>query len=49
MLPKIRASFKASKKCYSSRWVHQDLIADGEIVSERRVARIMKEKRYHHA
>ena len=45
MLPKIRASFKASKKCYGSKRVHQDLIADGEIVSERCVARIMREKK----
>jgi transposase InsO family protein len=43
LLPKIKTFFKASKKCYGSKRIHQDLLADGEIVSERRVARIMKE------
>ena len=43
LLPKIRAFFKASKKCYRSKRIHQDLLADGAAVSERRVARIMKE------
>lgn len=45
LLPKIKAFFKASKKCYGSKRIHQDLLADGEIVSERRVARIMKENK----
>ena len=45
LLPKIRAFFKASKKCYGSKRIHQDLLADGEAVSERRVARIMKENK----
>jgi len=40
--PKIESFFKASKKCYGSKRIHQDLLADGEIVSEQRVARIMK-------
>ena len=45
LLPKIYASFKASKECYGSKRVHQDLVADGEVVSERRVARIMRENK----
>lgn len=45
LLPKIRTFFKASKKCYGSKRIHQDFLADGEIVSERRVARIMKENK----
>lgn len=45
LLPKIHASFKASKGCYGSKRVHQDLVADGEVVSERRVARIMRENK----
>ena len=45
LLPKIRTFFKASNKCYGSKRIHQDLVADGEPVSERRVARIMKENR----
>lgn len=43
LLPKIKAFFKAIKNCYGSKRIHQDLIADGEAVSERRVARIMRE------
>ena len=43
VLPKIKAFFRSSKKCYGSKRIHQDLRADGEVVSERRVARIMKE------
>ncbi|WP_254683141.1 IS3 family transposase [Phaeobacter piscinae] len=43
MLPKIKAAFSQSKTRYGSKRVHQDLKADGEAVSERRVARIMKE------
>ena len=42
LLPKIRAFFKASNKCYGSKRIHQDILSDGEIVSERRVASIMK-------
>jgi putative transposase len=45
LLPKIKTFFKASKKCYGSKRIHQDLVADGEVVSERRVARIMKENK----
>jgi putative transposase len=45
VLPKIRTFFKASKKCYGSKRIHQDLLADGEFVSERRVARIMRENK----
>lgn len=45
LLPKIKTFFKASKKCYGSKRIHQDLLADGEIVSERRVAKIMKENK----
>jgi len=37
--------FKASKKCYGSKRINQDLLADGEIVSERFVARIMRENK----
>ena len=43
LLAKIKIFFKASKKCYGSKRIHQDLLADGEIVSERLVARIMRE------
>lgn len=43
LLPKIKAAFSQSKKRYGSKRVHQDLKADGEAVSERRVARIMRE------
>ena len=45
LLPRIRTFFKASKKCYDSKRIHQDLKANDEIVSERRVARIMKENK----
>ena len=45
LLPKIKIFFKASKKCYGSKRIHQDLLADGEIVSERLVARIMRENK----
>jgi putative transposase len=45
LLPKIKAFFKASKKCYGSKRIHQDLLADGETVSERRVVRIMKQNK----
>ena len=31
LLPKIKFFFKASKKCYGSKRIHQDLLADGEI------------------
>ena len=44
-LPKIKIFFKASKKCYGSKRIHQDLLAEGDIVSERRVARVMKENK----
>lgn len=45
LLPKIKTFFKASRKCYGSKRIHQDLVADGEAVSERRVARIMRENK----
>ena len=45
LLPKIKIFFKASKKCYGSKRIHQDLLAEGDIVSERRVARVMKENK----
>ena len=45
VLPMIKTFFKASKKCYGSKRIHQDLLAGGEVVSERRVARIMKENK----
>lgn len=45
MLPKIKAFFRVSNKCYGSKRIHQDLLAAGEVVSERRVARIMKESK----
>ena len=45
LLAKIKIFFKASKKCYGSKRIHQDLLADGEIVSERLVARIMRENK----
>lgn len=43
LLPKVKEAFSQSKKRYRSKRVHQDLKADGEDVSERRVARIMRE------
>ena len=43
LFPKIKTFFRASKKCYGSKRIHQDLLAGGVVVSERRVARIMKE------
>lgn len=43
LLPKIKEAFSQSKKRYGSKRVHQDLKADGEDVSERRVARMMRE------
>jgi transposase InsO family protein len=45
LLPKIKTFFEGSRKCYGSKRVHQDLEADGEVVSDRRVARIMKENK----
>lgn len=45
ILPKIKIFFKASKKCYGSKRIHQDILAGDEVVSERRVARIMKENK----
>ena len=45
LLPKIKAFFRVSNKCYGSKRIHQDLLAAGEVVSERRVARIMKENK----
>ena len=55
LLPKIKTFFRVSKKCYGSKRIHPlptgewnihregDLLAAGEVVSERRVARIMNE------
>lgn len=45
LLPKIKSAFARSKKRYGSKRIHRDLKADGENVSERRVARIMRENR----
>ena len=45
LFPKIRAVFKAGNTGYGSKRIYQDLVADGETVSERRVARIMKENK----
>jgi putative transposase len=57
LLPKIKVFFKTSKKCYGSKRIHplptahaehvreEDLLAANEAVSERRVARIMKENK----
>ena len=45
LLPNIMAFFKASKKCYGSKRIHQDSLAGGEVISERRVAGIMRENR----
>ncbi|WP_082024003.1 MULTISPECIES: IS3 family transposase [unclassified Leisingera] len=45
LLAKIKAAFSRSKKRYGSKRIHRDLIADGIHVSERRVARIMRENR----
>jgi len=43
LLPRIKRAFTRSKRRYGSKRIHRDLIDDGETVSERRVARIMKE------
>ena len=43
ILPQIIQSFKASKRRYDLKRMHKDLIETGEVVSERRVARIIKE------
>jgi putative transposase len=40
---KIRASHQASKRRYGSPRIHEDLKADGEQVSRKRVARLMRE------
>lgn len=40
----IRASHEASKRRYGSPRIHKDLKADGERVSRKRVARLMKEE-----
>ena len=40
---KIRAFFKRSGGRYGSPRIHDDLIADGERVSRKRVARLMRE------
>ncbi|MEM8554800.1 MAG: IS3 family transposase [Pseudomonadota bacterium] len=45
LLPKIKLAFSQSKKRYGSKRVHQDLKADGDVVSERRVARIMRQNK----
>ena len=45
LLAKITRFFRASRGCYGSKRIHQDLLSDGEIVSERRVAKIMQENR----
>lgn len=45
LLPEINAFFRASRKCYGSKRIHQDLVNDGEVVSKRWVARIMKENK----
>ncbi|WP_246100872.1 IS3 family transposase [Palleronia caenipelagi] len=45
LLERISHFFKASKGRYGSKRIHRDLCADGESVSERRVARIMQENR----
>lgn len=33
LLPKINTFFRASRKCYGSKRIHQDLVNDGEVVS----------------
>lgn len=45
LLPKIKLAFSQSKKRYGSKRVYKDLKADGEDVSERRVARIMRQNK----
>lgn len=45
LLPKIKGFFTASRQRYGSRRIHRDLVDVGEVVSERRVARIMRENR----
>ena len=45
LLDLIRTFFKASKACYGSKRIHCDLRDAGETVSERRVAKIMRENK----
>ena len=45
LLPKIKTFFKGSKECYGSKRIHRDFLAAGDVVSEQRVARIMKENK----
>ncbi len=45
LLERISHFFKASKERYGSKRIHRDLCADGERVSERRVARTMRENK----
>jgi len=44
-LPKIKTFFWASKKCYGSKRIDQDLRADSVVIFERRVAKIMRENK----
>ena len=39
----VRASFEASKQCYGSPRVHEDLLEQDEYVSRKRVVRLMQE------
>ncbi|MEM1360829.1 MAG: IS3 family transposase [Pseudomonadota bacterium] len=45
LLPKIKLAFSQSKKRYGSKRIHQNLKADGEVVSKRRVARTLRENK----
>ncbi|MTH94472.1 IS3 family transposase, partial [Roseibium sp. RKSG952] len=43
LLVLIRKAFSDSRHSYGSRRIHAVLMADGERISERRIARIMRE------
>ena len=43
LLGLIQAAGKARRGCYGSRRIHAELVAAGEVVSQRRIAKLMKD------
>lgn len=41
--PKVRAAYRASRRRYGAPRVHQELVAQGERVGKKRIARLMRE------